>query len=939
MRKTLLFLPSGIFLCLLITTGVFADSSENKREGLTPLKCWAPNDITLDCTELTFDPEDIISVEAALGTTNELLQSRKLQVQSAGSFQATSKLDWDPEVCTAGTLKRIFSISETTVHGINKASCVQTITILNKNDYLIKFPGDASETCGGDGGNDIVLTNFGCDILAVHRDTSFFGAAGDACFKRRVIYSVINWCEYDGLSLNPTIIPRDVDCDGNTDEATWLRSEDGNVWIDDDNQPKEDPVISFDKTATSYQSLSCNGKSYAYVKGYWQYTQFIKVYDNEAPMVSSDNNLDFCANGLSGAADCMAEVMIPFSVRDLCTETVEVRSVKLAVDGLNPTDLTDEMYTVSGSRGSYTIRSIAGEGFPVGEHHFTITAADQCGNIANWQIYFSITDCKAPAPICTAILSADLMPVVENKEVIGGMAEIWALDFVSSGVIDCTPHLEPDVVQGSANNVRYYMVRKDSLEAAQLEVPTKDYLTEEYRSVVFTCNDNGATVDVLVIGVDGAGNFDFCTVMVNVQPGVDPDPCGAAVDTNGRVAVAGLISTPDGKAVEGVEVNLSGQLSNVLTTGPDGEYLFEGLQNGYDYSVTPVLEDNAVNGVSTFDLVTITKHILGIELLDSPYKLLAADVNNSQSITTSDLIQIRKLILNIEDDFKNSSSWIFFAKDHTFDDPLKPWIGDMSSVININNLQEDMLSGDFTAIKKGDVNGSVKANSGNSAPRNVKGTFQLSTTDLKLVPGEEYTISFQAEALEEVQAYQFTLNFDPSMLEIIDIEYGIAQENNFGFRHIEEGSITTAWHTLDGEINPSLSLFNLVVRPKTEALLSEVVNIGSRYTAAEAYGTNNEQLDVALRFSNDAIAKAGFELHQNIPNPFVNETKISFSLSQTSEVTLRIFDISGKTVKVIRGQFEVGENNILINNLPRGILYYSLQSGDFTSTRKMINLY
>jgi hypothetical protein len=140
--------------------------------------------------------------------------------------------------------------------------------------------------------------------------------------------------------------------------------------------------------------------------------------------------LEFCANGASGAADCNAEVMIPFTANDLCTENVEIRSVQLAVNGTNPTDLTDELYTVSGSRGSYAIQSIAGEGFPVGAHYFTLTVADECGNITNWQINFSVKDCKTPAPICTSILSVDLMPVVENKEVIGGMTEVWALDFV-----------------------------------------------------------------------------------------------------------------------------------------------------------------------------------------------------------------------------------------------------------------------------------------------------------------------------------------------------------------------------------------------------------------------------------------------------------------------------------------------------------------------------
>ncbi len=939
MRKTLLFHLPGIFFFLLVASGfAFSNTSAAEGNALTPLKCWAPDDITLDCTELTFDPEDFLSVNDALGTVDELLRSGKLQVQSSGSYQARSELDWDPDDCAAGTLKRIFSIFEPTEHGTNRTTCTQTITILNKNDYLLKFPGDASETCGGDGGNDIVMTNFGCDILAVHRDTSFFGAAGDACFKRRIIYSVINWCEYDGVSLNPTIIPRDVDCDGNIEEATWLHSENGDVWIDDDNKPKDGPVISFKKDAPSYQSLSCDGKTYAYTKGYWQYTQFVKVYDDEAPLLSAEDDLEFCANGPSGAADCKAEVMIPFTARDLCTENVEIRSVKLAVNGANPSDLTDELYTVSGSRGSFAIRSIEGEGFPVGNHYFTLTVADECGNITNRQINFSVKDCKTPAPICTAILSVDLLPVVENKEVVGGLTEVWATDFVASGVIDCTPHPEPDAIAGSANNVRYYVVRKDSLDAARLLAPTEEYLTEENRSVVFTCEDNGATIDVFVIGVDGAGNFDFCTVMVSVQPGSDPDPCSDEADSTGRVAVAGFVSTPEGHAVEGVEVALSGQLSNVLITGEEGTYSFSDLEIGYDYSITPQLDENASNGVSTFDLVTITKHILGVELLDSPYKLLAADVNNSQSVTASDLIQIRKLILNIEEKFSNSSSWIFFAKDHNFDQPENPWSGDMPAVININNLQEDMLIGDFMAVKKGDVNGSVKANSSMSEPRNAKGNFELTTADIKLLPGKEYRIPFVTKDLDNIQGYQFTLDFDPSVVEIVDMEYGVARENHFGFTQVEDGLITTSWNVLSGDFKPPLSMFGIIVQAKSEALLSEVLSINSRVTEAEAYGLNNELLNVKLSWDQKEKEINTHRLYQNTPNPFVDKTQIGFYLPEASEISLRIYDTSGKTLKVLEGNFGAGENNITLHDLPPGVLYYTLRSGNFIESRKMIKL-
>jgi hypothetical protein len=43
-----------------------------------------------------------------------------------------------------------------------------------------------------------------------------------------------------------------------------------------------------------------------------------------------------------------------------------------------------------------------------------------------------------------------------------------------------------------------------------------------------------------------------------------------------------------------------------------------------NYTVTPEKDDNPLNGVTTLDLALISKHILGIENLNSPYKIIAA---------------------------------------------------------------------------------------------------------------------------------------------------------------------------------------------------------------------------------------------------------------------------------------------------------------------------
>ncbi|MBK8634704.1 MAG: hypothetical protein IPN72_14510 [Saprospiraceae bacterium] len=68
----------------------------------------------------------------------------------------------------------------------------------------------------------------------------------------------------------------------------------------------------------------------------------------------------------------------------------------------------------------------------------------------------------------------------------------------------------------------------------------------------------------------------------------------------------------------------------------------------YDnYQVSPLKTDNARQGVNTLDLLHIQRHILKIKELENPFKLIVADANFDQKITVSDLVDIRKVVLEV----------------------------------------------------------------------------------------------------------------------------------------------------------------------------------------------------------------------------------------------------------------------------------------------------
>jgi len=89
------------------------------------------------------------------------------------------------------------------------------------------------------------------------------------------------------------------------------------------------------------------------------------------------------------------------------------------------------------------------------------------------------------------------------------------------------------------------------------------------------------------------------------------------------------------------------------------------------------------------------------------------------------------------------------------------------------------------------------------------------------------------------------------------------------------------------------------------------------------------------------IVPAKFELFQNYPNPFNPITKIKYSVTQLSQVSLKIFNTLGEEIEtLVNGEKPAGTYEIILNasNLASGVYFYQLKAGSFTETKKMILL-
>ena len=169
--------------------------------------------------------------------------------------------------------------------------------------------------------------------------------------------------------------------------------------------------------------------------------------------------------------------------------------------------------------------------------------------------------------------------------------------------------------------------------------------------------------------------------------------------------VSGSISRVNNTPMPNVMVSAIDENGNTVqstVSQPDGSYSFSGLPVPAVYTIQPHYDGAAIEDVTTFDVVIGARHILGIESLSSPYSVIAGDVNASQNFTTFDLIQMRKIILNIESAF-TAGSWRFMDANFQFPNPNNPF--EDLEIGNIEvQLTTDVSDLDITGIKVGNLN-------------------------------------------------------------------------------------------------------------------------------------------------------------------------------------------------------------------------------------------
>ncbi len=639
----------------------------------------------------------------------------------------------------------------------------------------------------------------------------------------------------------------------------------------------------------------------------FHHTQIITVLNTIEPSILSGCQ---AVNACNFSPDCDdLALTIGINAMDDCTSS-ENLSYSYSVD-FN----SDNVVDISGTTDSAEIF------FPLGSHLISWMVTDEQGNSDLCIQEIQVDNCNLPSPIC----------------LVGQSFALEGVDTDGNGGID-------------DEQVTIHVNQIDGGSSIACDIPFTLSLSTDTTKVdtTFDCDGIGSHLLMLYITDNITGAQDFCEVFVDIIDTNDIDIC---MPTNVQVKIFGQVSSAVEKSTNNVQLVLEGSDMEVLSQ--EGHYLFPEMDMGGSYSLTAQHQTYPLDGVSTYDILLIQKHILGLQILDSPYKLLAADADGSGNISGADIIYLRRLLLGDISDFDLQDSWQFIWKDQEFIDVNNPWLN-YEKGYEIGVLNQDMEI-DFISMKTGDVNLSSPNLTNDFIENRSTSNMHYELFD----EGDKIIVPVRFEDQNMMEGFQFSFRYDENLYVFNNIIAGNIDipKEMINTQNTDLGVIDISWISNTGQVcSACLENYNTHI-PYQGAYAQKEINFylvfdkKTDWESQQSFSlrTFSEGLDSEVYLNDGSVEQLLFsrvhekeqevQLFQNKPNPWKSNTNISFLLPDAIHASLIVSDITGREVFRKSAHFKAGMNEVEIQSESlgiAGIYYYTLQTSNKRFTRKMI---
>lgn len=507
-------------------------------------------------------------------------------------------------------------------------------------------------------------------------------------------------------------------------------------------------------------------------------------------------------------------------------------------------------------------------------------------------------------------------------------------------------------VAGLQFNIGYdpAVVTPDSVTSMYMTGPTIGFADSQIHYVwdniisPFTVPDGEAVITLWVTPIGDLGQ-DNCFEWTGINEITDPYgiPYEGVVYCGGCLTVISPFFSMSGnivyydmvRAVPGVTVDLSGDASATTSTDDHGDYGFVDMGSG-NYGISPSCPNNDP-GVSVADVIKIRRHLAFVEEFDSPYKMIAADVNLSNTVTVADVVLIRRYLAEL--DMLPSGNWTFIDADFAIS--MSNWFDAPRAITaSITNKDIEMLN--FVGIRYGDVNNTwsqVLASKAGSA-------VELKIPDIIVAPSDDIMVPIVVANFNAVAGIEIHITYDMAYASIDSIASPVMLDPTVnavdGRAHLIWEDFESPLTLADGE-TLVLIYFHVMPTATGDLPLEFMANceltdeIGNPYQLSLINGKLVvEPTDVDDQTSNLPMQ---FELKQNYPNPFNPSTKISYTVDKAMSLVLEVYNVSGQVVdRIDLGRQVAGNHSFTYygNTLASGIYTYRLVGDGVSAARQMM---
>ena len=389
-------------------------------------------------------------------------------------------------------------------------------------------------------------------------------------------------------------------------------------------------------------------------------------------------------------------------------------------------------------------------------------------------------------------------------------------------------------------------------------------------------------------------------------------PIGASV--TGNVTYANTANTP----LAGLTIKLKNSGGTVIattTTNANGNYNFTTVPAG-NYTME-VVTTKPWNGVTAADVLLYRKHIANISLLTGIY-LASGDVNASGTVTAADVLLIKKRIATTISSFV-TGDWLFNNTPFT---------------VSGSNVVQN-----FKGLVYGDANASYVPTNDKSIPQPM-GILAIGSATPK---AEHVTIPVSFSEIDNLGAFQFTIQYDPEKLTLDEITDWNNELEAVTFGLPAPGLITFVWAadfegvSISDDLLCNLQFTATSEEPSAIRFVSKPTI--SEFTDYDGVIFEPKTIDGSVKSATgiSESASATLSIH---PNPVTEQAAIAYYVPVSGQVTIALLNMLGQEIKTVVTAADQtnGNHNTTFNanGLNPGIYYCKLTSGNQTVVKKFV---